>query len=413
MVSRPKKKTLVTGLFEPAALHVIRRFGQMGYDVHAAEGHLLAYAGFSKYVKKRIRLPNMRYFPERYAERLLSVIESGVYDYYFPSYEEIILMSRYRERILAATKSIIPDTETLMRLHDKVRLAELAREVGIDTPETFLPSSSEEARELMRKIELPVVIKMRKTSGAAGFRKVYDRKDLEKLYFEVVKVNSLDEDNLPMLQRLIEGPTVCTLELADRGEVLGEVMYKGIRTMPRIGGTTVFRESMADPACKEAAAKLIDHLDYQGFCGFDFIIDEKTGRPFLVDGNPRITPAVSMAYHGGCDMVDGWIRIVDGEPEKLPTARTGIRTKMQFGDFVWLLESYAGSLKDWSGERKLRKQWWADKDFYYDITSLSDPMPIVMVWFYILTNLYKLVFTDFDSAQLFIFHNQYVERKRG
>jgi len=31
-----------------------------------------------------------------------------------------------------------------------------------------------------------------------------------------------------------------------------------------------------------------------------------------------------------------------------------------------------------------------------------------MLWVYILANLWKLIFTDFDSAQLFIFHNQYV-----
>ncbi|HHK67382.1 MAG TPA: hypothetical protein ENJ47_03150, partial [Candidatus Acetothermia bacterium] len=117
---RKRKKVLVTGLFEPAALHVIRRFGQMGYEVHVAEGHLLAYAGFSKYVKRRIRLPNMRYFPERYAEGLLDILERGDYDYYFPSYEEIILMSHYRDRVLAATKSIVPETDTMMRLHDKV-----------------------------------------------------------------------------------------------------------------------------------------------------------------------------------------------------------------------------------------------------------------------------------------------------
>ena len=35
-------------------------------------------------------------------------------------------------------------------------------------------------------------------------------------------------------------------------------------------------------------------------------------------------------------------------------------------------------------------------------------MPNVMVWVYILTNCYKLIFTDFDSEQLFIFHNAYV-----
>jgi biotin carboxylase len=403
-------KVLVTGLFEPAALHAIRRFGEMGFEVHAAEGHLFAYAGYSKYVKKRFRLPNMRYFPERYAKSLLGILESGNYDYYFPSFEEIILMSHFRERIAAATKNTIPDTAVLMRQHDKAQLAELAQEVGIDTPEIFVPRSTEEAKELIATIDLPIVIKMRKASGAAGFRKAFDRTRLERQYFDVVKVNGLQEDNLPMLQRLIEGPTTCTLELCNRGQVISEVMYRGIRTMPRDGGTTVLRESMSDPVCSEAAAKLVKHQSYHGFCGFDFIMDRETGRPFLVDGNCRITPAIVMAHHAGCDMIEAWLRIADGEdtPE-LPPAHDGVRTKLQFADFVWLLESYFASFKDWSGEHKLRKQWWADKDFFYDVASLHDPMPTVMLWVYILTNCYKLIFTDFDSAQLFIFHNTYIE----
>ena len=401
---------MVTGLFEPAALHTIRRFGQLGYEVHAAEGHYLAYAAHSKYVAKRVRLPNMRHRPKEYAARLLQVIESGAYDYYFPSYEEIILMSRFRDRIFAATKTAMLDTATLMRLHCKVQLADLAREVGIDTPEIYVPKSTEEARALIAEVELPIVVKMQQTSGAAGLRLVDDRKKLEKEYFDVVRINSLDEDNLPMLQRMIIGPTTCTLELCNQGEVLGEVMYRGVRTMPRDGGTTVLRESLADPVCSEAAKKLIAHLDFHGLCGFDFVVEESTGKPYLVDGNCRITPAITMAYHGGCDMIEGWVRVVDGEDvEQLPEAKTGIRTKLQFADFVWLLESYLGSFKDWSGERKLRKQWWAEKDFYYDIASWRDPMPNIMIWVYIITNCYKLIFTDFDSAQLFIFHNAYVE----
>jgi len=403
-------RVLVTGLFEPAALHVIRRFGQLGYEVYAAEGHRLAYAAYSKYVTKRVRLPNMRHKPRQYAERLLREIETGKYDYYFPSYEEIILMSRFRDRILAATKTAMVDTQTLMRLHSKAQLADLAREIGIDTPEIFVPQSMDEARELVATIDLPIVVKMQQTSGAAGLRIVDNRKTLEKEYFDVVRINNLKQGNLPMLQRLIDGPTTCTLELCDHGAVLGEVMYRGVRTMPRTGGTTMLRESVADPACSAAAAKIVDHLGFHGLCGFDFVVDRETERPYLVDGNCRITPAITMAYHGGCDMIEAWLRLVDGEDvAPLPEAATGIRTKLQFGDFVWLLESYFGSFKDWSGERKLRKQWWADKDFYYDIASLRDPMPNIMVWVYILTNCYKLIFTDFDSEQLFIFHNAYVE----
>ena len=402
-------KILITGLFEPAALHAIRRFGQLGYEVHAAEGHLLAYAGFSRYVARRIRLPNMRYFPERYAKRLLQVLESGDYEYYFPSYEEIILMSHYRERVLAATKSVIPDTDRLLRLHDKARLDELAREVGVDTPQIFVPHSLEEAREMVATVDLPIAVKLRASSGAAGFRQVHDRASLEREYFDVVRVNRLPESDLPMLQQLIDGPTTCTLHLCQGGKVFGEVMYRGLRTMPRSGGTTVLRESISDPASREAAAKLISALDYDGLCGFDFVVDRTTGRPYVVDGNCRITPAITMAYHGGCDMIDAWRSVADGIPlEPLPAADLGVRTKMQFADFVWLLESYAASFKDWSGERKLRKQWWREKGYHYDIHSFSDPMPNIMIWIYILTNCYKLVFTSFDSAQLFIFHNQYL-----
>lgn len=403
-------KVLVTGLFEMAALHAIRRFGQLGFDVHTAEGHRLAFSGYSKYVSKRLRVPNMRHHPEAYTQRIVELLESGDYDYYFPSYEEIIPLSRYRDRIAAVTKTVLPETDTLMTMHDKRRLAEMAREIGIDAPEAFHPKSAQEAREYIASVELPVVIKMTKASGAAGLRKIYRREGFEKAYFDVVRINSLPETDLPMIQQLIEGPTTCTLHLCQAGKVLGEVMYRGLRTMPRTGGTTVFRESLSDPLCEEAAAKIAKHLGFTGLCGFDFILDDRTGRPFLVDGNCRITPAVTMAYHGGCDLIEAWIHVADGEEvPALPATRTGVRTKMQFADFIWLLESYAASFKDWSGEHELRKAWWRETDFHYDIHSYSDPMPNIMIWVYILTNCYKLIFTDFDSAQLFIFHNQYID----
>jgi len=337
-------KVLVTGLFEMAALHAIRRFGQMGYEVHVAEGHYLAFSGFSKYVAKRIRTPNMRYHPEEYTKRILEILEAGNYDYYFPSYEEIIPMSRYRDRILAVTKTIIAPIEDLMRMHDKLQLEEMAHEIGIDSPKTFYPQSSQEAREYIAKVDLPVVIKMRKTSGAAGFRKIYERAHFEKTYFDVVKNNKLPESDLPMIQQLVEGPTICTLHLCNQGEVVGQVMYQGLRTMPRTGGTTVFRHSVKDKASEEAAVKVVKHLNFSGLCGFDFIQDEHTGRPFLVDGNCRITPAVTMAYHGGADLVEGWVRVANGEDTPvMPPATVGVRTKMQFADFVWLLESYMAS----------------------------------------------------------------------
>ncbi len=403
-------KVLVTGLFEVATVFAIRRLAELGYEVTAADGHRLAFSMYSKHVSRRVRLPNMRKSPVAYAEALLRELEHGGYDYYYPGYEEIILLAHYQDRISKLTQTTVPDLETILRLHDKAKLAELAKKVGVPTPETYAPRTPEEAKEIIAEIDFPVIIKQRQSSGASGMRRLEGRKEIEDWYFHLVSINHTTEANLPIIQRIIQGKTICTLELASQGDVVGEVLIQTLRSHPREEGSSVFRESIRHPASEEAARKLLKELRFSGLCGFDFVIEEGTGTPYLVDGNPRQTPSLNLAYHAGCDMIGAWLEIAAGGiPEPLPTCRKGVRTKTQFGDFVWLLESYLGSFKDWTGERALRRAWWADKDFKYDITDMHDPMPLVVLWVYILTNVYKLALTSFDPTQLLMYHNMYVE----
>ena len=403
-------KVLVTGLFEVATVFAIRRLAELGCEVTAADGHRLAFSMYSKDVSHRVRLPNMRKSPTAYAEALLRELERGRYDYYYPGYEEIILLAHFQDRIKQLTQTTLPDLETIMALHDKAKLAELAAKVGVHTPETFAPNTPEEAREIIAKIDYPVIIKQRQSSGASGMRRLEGRKEIEDWYFHLVSINHTSQANLPIIQRIIDGKTICTLELANQGDVVGEVLIRTLRSHPREEGSSVFRESIRQPACEDAAAKILNELHFSGLCGFDFVIDNATGTPYLVDGNPRQTPSLNLAYHAGCDMIAAWLDIAAGKtPEALPACREGVRTKTQFGDFVWLLESYLGSFKDWPGERALRKAWWADKQFKYDITSMRDPMPLVVLWIYILTNVYKLALTSFDPTQLLMYHNMYVE----
>lgn len=401
---------LVTGLFEVATVFAIRRFAQLGYDVAAADGHRLAFSMYSRDVRRRVRLPNMRKSPAAYAEALIRELERRRYDYYYPGYEEIILLAHHQDRIKQLTQTTLPDLETIMQLHDKAQLARLAKKVGVPTPETFAPSTAEEARDIIAGIDYPVLIKQRQSSGASGMRRLEGRKQIEDWYFHLVSINHTSQENLPIIQRIIDGKTICTLELASQGNVVGEVLIQTLRSHPREEGSSVFRESIRHAASEEAAAKILKELRFSGLCGFDFVIEKDSGIPYLVDGNPRQTPSLNLAYHGGCDMIGAWLEIASGKtPDQLGICREGVRTKTQFGDFVWLLESYMGSFKDWSGERALRKAWWADKDFKYDITSARDPMPLVVLWIYILTNVYKLALTSFDPTQLLMYHNMYVE----
>lgn len=401
---------LVTGLFEVATVFAIRRLAELGCKVTAADGHRLAFSMYSRDVSNRVRLPNMRKSPVAYAEALLRELERGQYDYYYPGYEEIILLSHYQDRLNQLTQTTVPNLETIMRLHDKAELAKLAEKVGVSTPETYAPQTIEEARQIIAEIDHRVIIKQRQSSGASGMRRLEGRKQIEDWYLHLVSINHTSQTNLPIIQRIIDGQTICTLELASQGDVVGEVLIRTLRSHPREEGSSVFRESIRQPDCEQAARKILKELRFSGLCGFDFVIEKGTGVPYLVDGNPRQTPSLNLAYHAGCDMIGAWLDIAAGKtPDPLPVCREGVRTKTQFGDFVWLLESYLGSFKDWTGERALRKAWWADKDFAYDITSLRDPMPVVVLWVYILSNVYKLALTSFDPTQLLMYHNMYVE----
>lgn len=405
-----QERVLVTGLFEPAALAVIRRLGSKGWHVTAADGHRMAYGFYSRYVARRVKIPSLRLDPEGYVRALLRELAAGNYDVYFPTFEEVIPLSRVRDEILRHTATVLPTPEEVETFHDKVQLGELARRAGVNYPATWAPRSLDEVRDVSRSLDGPAVVKLRRGSGSAGMRRVKDPVDLPRVYGEVVQAYRLKAPLLPIVQRWVDGPTVCSLELAQQGEVVGQTFIRGIRTMPRDAGTTVLRECIRHPRGEEASRKLIGALGYTGLVGFDYVVERATGEPYVVDANPRPTPALHLAQIGGCDLVGAWVRIARGERvEPLPRPQEGLRTRVHFGDWAWLAESLVRGLRHPREEARLRRGWWRDRRTPDDVFDRRDPLPALVLWAYILTHAPRLLLTSYDSTELFMFHNRYVE----
>jgi len=403
-------RVLITGLFEPGALAALRRLGELGAEITAADCHRLSYGMYSRYVRRRVVLPSLREEPQGYARKLLEELAAGNYDYYFPGYEEILLMSQLREQVLERVGSVLPPYETLLSFHDKSRLALLAERAGVATPEVWRPSSAAEVRDLARTMHGPVAIKLRRAAGASGLRVVRDTEALPELFQQIAKTNAVPPEHPPIVEQWLDGETVCSLELCQRGHVVGEVFYRGVRTMPRHAGTTVLRETVDAPACAEAARALVMELDYTGFVGFDFVI--RDGVPHVVDANPRMTPALNLAQQAGCDMVPAWLAIADGRPaEPLAQARIGVHTRIQFGDTMWWLESIVRSPFNWRKERALRRGWWRESRCPDDVATWRDPLPNIMLWGYVLASLPRVLSSKADTAELFMYHNHYVDHE--
>jgi len=324
-------KVLVTGLFPQAGLFAVRRFGQMGFKITAADSHKLAYGMYSKFVSKRIILPCLRTNPAGYAEAILDELRCNRYDFYFPSFEELYLMSAYRDELQEYTCCVLPEYNDLMRLHDKSLLKEVVAKAGLHYPETFTPKSMAEIEMLSSRINYPVYVKIRQSSNSTGLRMVEKSCNIMDGCLDVMNRNELNEDNIPLIQRAISGMEFTCSALVQDGKVVGEVCYVGIRSIPRSGGTTTCRKVVSNKACSDVLAAFVLHLNWTGFIAVDLIVDEETKIPFIIDVNPRPTVFVNTAYYSGIDLLPAWIKIAKGKKaEKMDKCTEGVKSSFLY-----------------------------------------------------------------------------------
>ncbi|MEI7597598.1 MAG: ATP-grasp domain-containing protein [Bacteroidota bacterium] len=404
-------KVLITGLFTQAGIFAIRRFGKMGYDVTAADNHILAFGMYSKYVKKRILLPSLRKNPLGYAEAVLNELKKEKYDFYFPSFEELFLMSNFKEQILQYTQTIIPDYKEIINVHDKSLLKKVVLDAKAFYPETFIPESYNHFLEIAEKIDFPVYIKIRQSRNSTGLRLVEDPANIKSAYDEVIYRNNLEENQLPIIQRKINGPEIAYSALAQNGKIIGQSQHVGVRSIPRSGGTTVCRTTVNYEVCNIEAAKFISSINWTGIIGMDFKIDEQTNKAYIIDVNPRASVCVNVAYYGGADLIPEWIKIANGKQATvLPEVKIGIKSSTHFADVMWFLYTYMQGPESWSERRAYRKEWWKNrKEINYDIIDKDDWRPRWVLNTFLFFQIIRMVFTKLEASNLFLYYNVYIE----
>jgi predicted ATP-grasp superfamily ATP-dependent carboligase len=68
------------------------------------------------------------------------------------------------------------------------------------------------------------------------------------------------------------------------------------------------------PEMMSAAERIAHRLHLSGFFGLDFIIETKTGAPYLIEMNPRITPQCHLRLGKGRDMIGALMAHLSKKP---------------------------------------------------------------------------------------------------
>ncbi|HOG64601.1 MAG TPA: ATP-grasp domain-containing protein [Spirochaetota bacterium] len=199
-------------------------------------------------------------------------------------------------------KVFLPGKEQL-HLRDKTRLAESLREKGIDVPETVIMGDLAGIRRAMETIQFPFLIKglFYEAYLASGYEEAVG-------YFSKVAARW----GLPVIaQERIKGEEYNVIALANHGEVVGAVPMKKMYLTDK--GKAWAGVTIDNPELLENATKIIREIGWNSGCELEYIKEEKTGRLYLLEINPRFPAWIWLATAAGQNLPEMLIRLANGE----------------------------------------------------------------------------------------------------
>jgi hypothetical protein len=185
----------------------------------------------------------------------------------------------------------------------------LAREEGILVPNSAFTPEPNALDAWIRGNALPAVLKTDCTSGGEGVRIVKTDQEAQGAFRELVsrrvtartfKRILMDGDKtslarlfrrerpLVSAQQFVAGQDANVALSCWQGDVLAQITALVLKTRSPNGPAAVIR-LIQNSQMSEAVKKIVRRLDLSGFVGFDFVIENHSGKAFLIEINPRVT----------------------------------------------------------------------------------------------------------------------------
>jgi len=257
---------------------------------------------------------------------------------YYEGDRQLLLVSRYREKLAKAYRFVIADPALVEDLTDKARFQALAERMGLPVPAAqHLNASSRTSAEI--ELRYPVVIKPVRNREAwasiesSGKALVVDTAEaMQALWPRLAAVN-LDF----MVQEAIPGPESRIesyhVYVDQDGATVAEFTGRKIRTFPLSCGHSTALETTDVADVRALGRDIVRKIDLRGVAKLDFKRDPD-GRLFILEINPRF----SLWHHLGAIAGVNIPALVYADLVHLPraegrTARAGVRWCKPWEDF--------------------------------------------------------------------------------
>ena len=209
----------------------------------------------------------------------------------------------------------------------KSETLKLAAEVGVRTPRSATIEDPADAIEVAEGIGFPMYVKTSFSWAGAGVRHCPDTEALSEMmsqsrparfgWLRHMAKHIADRDWYPMdtaidLQQAIEGAPAMYTVAVHKGRVLAGFAGFALQTQSATGPSTIVRIG-PHAEMAEASARLAKAMGATGFISFDFMIEAKTGKAYLLECNPRPIQIGHLGPRIGIDLCAALSRAMRGE----------------------------------------------------------------------------------------------------
>lgn len=374
------------------SLAITRCLGSHGIKVACGDdGRFLTakfpMAAYSKYCKVRFTYPSYELYPDRFIESIINFSKKNAnFKVLMPVDAETVLISRYKEIINKKAPDLffaVHDYDYISLANHKAKLIELANEIGVPTPRTFVPNSTEDLYKIAKSINFPAIIKLPSAKGSKGLSYSKNPDELIRNYKETVKRYSQNADDRPLIQEYISGVGYGVSCLFNEGELRAIFTHKRIRESSSKGGPSVARISVRHSKMEEYAIKLLEKLRWHGMAMVEFKLDENR-TPKLMEINPRFYGSVYQAIRSGVEFPYLLYKMLtEGDIKPVTKYKLNVKTRYFGGDLRAFVDNFYHS----KNKIDLLRDFFSFSEYSYDDFSLEDPLPFFIQYVNILARI--------------------------
>lgn len=360
-------------------LPMVKAFHSLGCKVDTLNDTHFDLGNITRFADKKFVVKNVSNDAQILTNTLNALIKSEKYDVIIPlsDFSASVLSSNYEH--FRADVSVAVNPPAVFNLaYDKKQTMQLCAEKKIPAPRT-----AENPADIsdIERLGYPIIVKPKSECGSIGIH-IFRKSDELKTFLDKEPGSlstMLFQEYIPQNGKQFNAQAF----VDNDGQIRTLIITEKVRWFPLDGGASTMCMEVTEPSVYDTCVKLMQALNWRGYCDIDLIQDTRDGIAKVIEVNARISANVKMCFISGIDVARQILEFCRGDRVTDFTAnyKHGMRLRCMHTDIIWFFKS---------PDRFKRKPSWFNRRHTRDqIFDYSDPIPFITFSFRSLTQYKK------------------------